>query len=199
MKMFRTKTALPLFALVLLAANTIALAGSNAQYESDVKQSAVTFLAVGKPGFLRIRGEGGAVSGIADVKEGTVQGAFKVNMADFKTGIDMRDEHMKSKYLEVEKFPEAILQLDPIPVKLAGKETVKFTGQFTLKGKTKPIKGEATLQTEDATGRVAVEATFSILLTDYDVGIPSHLGIKVAEEVEVAVKFGATKKPATAH
>ena len=186
-----------LVAILLVSGASLAHGGGAVGYEVDSKQSPVTFLAVGKPGFLRIKGEGASLNGSAELADGAVKGSFKVVLADFKTGIDMRDQHMKEKYLEVGKFPEATLLIDPIKVSLSGNESADFTGQFTMKGKSKAVKGTAKLTSQG--DKVDGEAKFSISLADYDVGIPSHLGVKVAEEVEITVKIMAAKKAANAH
>lgn len=181
----------------LLSVATLVQAGTPVAFEVDSKQSPVTFLAIGKPGFLRIKGEGALVSGSAEMTDLGLRGTFKVALADFRTGIDLRDQHMKEKYLEVAKYPEAVLVLDPMKVGLTGKEASEFTGQFSLKGKSKSIKGTASLTTEG--DKVEGEAKFSISLAEFDVGIPSHLGVKVAEDVEITVKIVGIKKAANAH
>jgi polyisoprenoid-binding protein YceI len=134
--------------------------------------------AVGNPGFLRITGEGGTVTGEATEAGGKVSGTFKVKLADYTTGMGLRDSHMKDKYLEVAKYPEAVLVLDPV---IAGPSFV-WGGKLTLKGVTKPVTGKASY-----TGG-KLKAFFTVNIKDFpSIGVPSHLGVTVANTVDVEV------------
>lgn len=153
--------------------------------------STVGFLAVGKPGFLKIRGEGAKLAGSASIVDGKLTGTFEVGLADLKTGIDMRDEHMKEKYLEVGKHPKALLVVDPLAV-ASGEGEYEFGGKLTVKGVEKPVSGKLNLDlgSDKATG----SAEFTIKLSDYPIGVPSHLGVSVAETVDVKVTFVAAPR-----
>jgi polyisoprenoid-binding protein YceI len=161
------------------------------------EQSPVTFLATGKPGFLKIRGEGAQASGAATLDGQTLAGRFEVKLDAFKTGIDLRDEHMKTKYLKVGEFPTATLTLAPTTLPSAtGKVEVPFNGTLTIKGTEKPVSGtlEAALSPTEATGT----AKMTIKLTDYPIDVPTYLGVTVAESVDVEVAFVAAAGAATA-
>jgi len=156
-------------------------------------ESPVSFLATGKPGFLKIRGEGASLSGAATDEGGKLSGSFKVALSALKTGIDLRDEHMKEKYLETGKHPEASLTLDPIAVDLAkGGDDLAFTGKLTVKGVEKPVSGTFDLEPEKD-GAVKGKAVFKVVIEDYPIGVPSHLGVTVAESVEVTAAFRGTR------
>ncbi len=156
-------------------------------------ESPATFVATGKPGFLKIRGEGGQVQGTAMIEDGKLQGTFDVTVAAFKTGIDLRDEHMHGKYLESAKFPTARLVISPVAVEESGKaKEYDFTGKLTLKGIEKPVAGKLELQLDGSAAKG--KATFVVKLSDYPVGVPSHLGVSVAESVEVQTVVTAEKR-----
>ena len=142
-------------------------------------ESKVTFRASGNPGFLRIDGSVGEITGsLKDAKEG-YQGILEVDLKNAKTGIELRDKHLKEKYLEVDKFPKATLELKAVK---PSKELFQWTGFLTLKNNTKPVHGTASLDGDK------LKANFSFSLTDYpEVGIPSWLGVTVAEKVDVSV------------
>jgi polyisoprenoid-binding protein YceI len=179
-------------AALLLVATSAAAAATDGTYAVKAQDSTVRFLATGKPGFLKIDGEGAHVEGQARIAAGKVTGTFLVALDELHTGIDLRDEHMKAKYLETGKFPKAQLVLDPTPVDLAaGKQERPFTGKLTLKGVEKPVQGTLTLEPSDSS--VKGDATFEIKLSDYPIGVPSHLGVSVAEtvKIEVAIVAGA--------
>jgi polyisoprenoid-binding protein YceI len=140
-----------------------------------------TWQAVGTPGFLRINGEGGTVNGdVVKGPDGKVTGVFKVKLSDYKTGMDLRDTHMKDKYLEVAKFPYATLKLESVAPTEA---EFAWTGTLELKGETKPVKGTATVKE----GKLS--ASFAITIKDYpSIGVPAHLGVTVADKVTVVVE-----------
>ena len=141
---------------------------------SDVK-----FLAVGNPGFIEIEGTRGKLeSDTLDISGDTIKGKVKVKLANLTTDMETRDEHMKEKYLEVKKFPYAVLDIAPSSLKSGS-----FKGTLTLKGETKPVSGDLTVKGKEA------QATFKIGIKDYPaIGVPSWLGITVADEVEITVK-----------
>lgn len=155
--------------------------------------SPVTFVAIGKPGFLKIRGEGAQLNGTATINGEKLTGDFKVSLAALTTGIDLRDEHMKNKYLDVAKFPEAALVLDPVTIS-TGDNEYPFTGTLTIKGESKAIAGTLSLDLTAASASGSAE--FKIKIGDYPaIGVPSHMGVTVAESVEIVAKFEAAKKP----
>lgn len=148
-----------------------------------IKGGSVTWQAVGNPGLVKIDGKGGKPTGSVSIDAGKASGTIECTMADFTTGIDKRDEHMREKYLQVATYSKASLKLDPVTA--SGEQD--WTGQLTMKGVTKPVKGHAKFSGTD------VEATFSVNLNDFNVGVPSFLGVTVAENVNVTVKAQASK------
>lgn len=131
----------------------------------------VSWQAVGSPGFIKIDGQGGKAECQLDAQG---LGECSCALDAFKTGIDLRDHHMREKYLQTDKWPKASL-------KIASAAAGAFAGDLTLKGKTHPVKGAYELKDG------AVEATFQVALDDYDVGVPSYLGVTVAKGVTVKV------------
>jgi polyisoprenoid-binding protein YceI len=185
--------------LVLVAAALPAapvLAGAATVYEVRPASSPVGFLATGKPGFLKIKGEGARLSGTATLADSTLSGTFEVELKSLATGIELRDAHMKDKYLEVGSHPTARLVLSPLRLERAeGKVEKPFDGTLTIKGVTKPVAGTVAL---DFAGDVVTgEARMEVVLSDYPVGVPSYLGVTVAETVAVTVQIDAVKVGAT--
>lgn len=149
-----------------------------------LKNGKVEWTAVGNPGVVKITGQEGVLTGTIVVAGGLASGTFEVELAGFKTGIDLRDEHLKTKYLEVAKYPKAKLVMDPVATSTADFD---WKGQLTLKGNTKPVKGKARVDG----GKLW--ATFDVVLSDYpEIGLPTWLGITVAKEVTVVVNSDLT-------
>jgi polyisoprenoid-binding protein YceI len=115
-----------------------------------------------------------------------------VPLKDLKTGIDLRDRHLHEKYLEVDRFPKAVLKVDRAALKApsSGSEiSAEVTGSLTLHGKTNKtqVKYKATRVGElyTATGYLHIN------ITDYNIAIPSFLGVTVKPEVDISVSFEA--------
>lgn len=94
-----------------------------------------------------------------------------VVLTNVKTGLDTRDKHTK-KYLEVEKYPEAIL----IAAKGSGG---KGTGKIKIRNIEKDIAGTYEIKGDK------IEATFSLMLSDFGISGIKYMGVGVNNEVIV--------------
>lgn len=157
-----------------------------ASYTFQAAQGKITFLATGRPSAIKIRGEGAGADGVfAETAQG-LNGTLKFKLATLTTGIDMRDQHMKEKYLEVGKYPEAQLKITDLKIPASGNiKNQKVTGSLTVKGIEKPVTG--TFSTTVSGNEINVDAEFSLKLSDYNIDIPTYMGITVAEAVSVQV------------
>jgi polyisoprenoid-binding protein YceI len=152
-----------------------------------------SFVAVGRPSAIKIKGEGVGPTGQIEVKfqgdQAEVNGESKVDLSTFNTGIQMRDKHMKEKYLETGKFQTATLLFKNVKIpaeNVRSNGQVEVTGQLTLHGLTKDIPVKLNLKNKD--GALRAEAEFKIKLTDFAIEIPSFSGITVADEVTVTTE-----------
>lgn len=174
--------------ILALAASTQAAAEKAAEKTWTVDPaSKVTFLAVGKPSFLKIRGEGAKPAGSVTEKKDQASGEISLNLNDFTTGIAMRDTHMKEKYLETGKpgNEKAVVKLEGIPVScLKDGQKCEVKGTLTLHGKTNPIK-DASFTSSKAGDGLSVHTEFPLDLNAYEVAVPSYSGITVAGAVTV--------------
>ncbi len=135
-------------------------------------------------------------------------GKVNVPINNIKTGIDLRDEHLRGEmWLNADKFPYAEFQLtgikNPSSTTLNDGQKVKATlvGKFSVHGITKDVEVPATLtyfkESEKtkakAPGNLLVANTdFKINLTDYGVMIPDMVVGKVNDEVQINVNFVAS-------
>lgn len=149
----------------------------------------VEFHAVGRPSLIKINGEGKGPEGSLKVTGAKVEGDLTFDMTSLNSGISMRDTHMKEKYLETGKFPQAKLHLTEVslPADWApGKAEAKdrdFKGDLTLHGVTKPVTGK--FDVSGAATALNAKARFEINIADFGVEIPKYLGITVRNEVPV--------------
>ena len=135
---------------------------------------------------IRIKGESTGPRGSIEITDLKAQGEFTLPLANLNTGIEMRDEHMKQKYLEVAKNPDAVLKITNLTLTSAEKgQDVPFSGTLTLHGTTKNVDGHVNYQT--ASGTKKTHADFKIRLSDFGIAIPAYAGLKVADEVQVQV------------
>ena len=104
------------------------------------------------------------------------------------TGIGLRNEHLRSTYLELDRGPEfrdAVLSdivLDEPPAGAERHET-RFSGTLTLHGVQRTVEGEAELRRRN--GRIQVEADLSLSLDAFDIPPPRYLGIGVRDRIDI--------------
>jgi polyisoprenoid-binding protein YceI len=138
----------------------------------------------------------GAIGGTVTLAPSAVVfgGELSVDLGTLDTGIGLRNDHMRSRYLEVSRgagFDRAVLteirlgEGDPRAVR--GK--ARFTGTFLLHGTKKPIAGQATVHQEGRAYRV--EASFPLTVSEFGIEKPQYLGVGVREQVSVTVSLVA--------
>jgi polyisoprenoid-binding protein YceI len=131
----------------------------------------------------------------------TLKGKFSISVASLKTGIDLRDEHLRSaNWLDAESYPEVIFEIkkvNDIQALESNKLRVKVTGDFTTHGVTKEVVADATVtyldESEETKKRapgdlLGVQAKFNIVLSDFDVE-NMILGQKVSDNIEISVNI----------
>jgi len=152
---------------------------------SKPADSRVTFHAVGPAG-LKIEG----TTTELNVAEDADMVIVTVPLANLKTGIDIRDRHMKEKYLEVDKYPQAKLAIPRAGLKLpaAGEKVVsEAAGTLTLHGQTKPTRAHYEVKSEGS--GFAVDGVLRVNMNDVGITVPVYLGVTVKPDVDVDVHF----------
>jgi polyisoprenoid-binding protein YceI len=127
---------------------------------------------------------------------GMVDGELSVDLSTLQTGIALRDEHMREKYLEVGKGPafEAAKLAD---IRLEGTEAnpvgkARFRGMLTLHGQTREVTGTAAIR--QGSKGLQVQANFPVKVSAFAIPTPSYLGVGVRDEVSVTVNFSLQPK-----
>ena len=134
----------------------------------------------------------GTVSFDIEDVENTLTGEVLISTASLKSGIDLRDEHIRSAdWLDAEQFPN-----------ISFKIKVKVLGEFTAHGVTKEVESEVTLvyleESEMTKMRMpgdllGVRAKININLSDYGVQHMA-LGKKVSDAIEINVNIVGSNK-----
>ncbi|MEP7305790.1 MAG: YceI family protein [Acidobacteriota bacterium] len=155
---------------------------------SDAEVTVICPLTVGGSFEARTRDIHGDVAPGAEAP-GTVTGAIRVNLQSLETGIALRDRHMRSNYLEVDKGSDfAVSTVDDIYLDAVhGKST--FRAILTLHGHRQEVKGAAEVSPRG--GGFRVRAEFPIRVSDFQIPTPTYLGIGVRDEIRVKVSFVA--------
>jgi polyisoprenoid-binding protein YceI len=129
-----------------------------------------------------------------------LKGTLSVDLKTMDSGIGLRTEHLRDKYLEVGKgagYDKA--ELSDIRLTDVKDESFQgrtpFTGTLLLHGVKKPVAGEAEIHHDGRTLRV--NASFPITLEDHEIPEPRYLGIGVKEKVHVRVSFVAAAEGAS--
>lgn len=102
-------------------------------------------------------------------------------VSTLKTGIALRDEHMTKKYMECDKFPNAIL------THATGKDG-KFTGELMVRNVRRPISGTYSINGNTFTGH------FTVRSSDFGIAKARYMGVGVSDDVGVDITLPATGK-----
>lgn len=137
-----------------------------------------------------------ALSGTMTTTGAAIDGNLAVDLRTLDTGIDLRNNHMRENYLEVDKgagFDKAVLS----GIELKGingdapEGKGSFTGMLTLHGVKKSVGGP--IEVRKAGGGLRVKASFPVNLPDYNIPEPRYLGVGVKNTVQVDVTFTTTQ------
>ena len=151
--------------------------------------SRIVFKATGPAG-LSFEGKGRDVR----LKEDGNNIVVSVKLDGLATGIDLRDRHMKEKYLETGKYPVAILEVDKAKLRFPEGNAVNGTteGKLTLHGVSKAVK--VSYKADGDKNQAKVEGSMRINMKDFKIDVPSYLGVTVKPNVDVEVKLGVVNK-----
>ncbi|MDI1321111.1 MAG: YceI family protein [Algoriphagus sp.] len=121
---------------------------------------------------------------------------FFIDLNTLKTGISLRDSHMRENYFETDQYPFAEFtgKIAQAPKLVVGERTsVKALGAFKMHGVERQIEVTGFL-TKLQNGKIELSADFTIKLSDYKISIPSLIFYELAEEQKVTIKATLTEK-----
>jgi len=141
---------------------------------------------------LEFKGVSDNLTGLIDLDTKMVD--FYVDLNTLETGIRRRDRDMRNSYLETDKFPfaeftgELISEFDP---DLAETQKALVSGTFKIHGVERTIEVEGTLT--PSRGSLKLEASWVVLLEDYNIDRPRVLFYELAEEQTVNISIQLNK------
>ena len=137
-----------------------------------------------------------ALAGTLTASGSTIDGTLAVDLRSLDTGISLRNDHLREKYLEVDKgagYDKAVLS--QITLKGLNAEMPEgkgsFSGSLALHGVTKMVGGP--VEVRKAGAGLRVKASFPVNLPEYNIAEPRYLGVGVKNTVQVEVTFTTTQ------
>lgn len=161
-----------------------------AAQEFETKEGSIEFLS--EATVESFTGSSNQLNGYINLADSTLD--FYLDLATLETGVKLRDEHMRENHLETEKFPFAEFsgKMSGFDPSLADSQSVVAKGTFTIHGVSKEIEvnGKAIL----SDGKFGLNASWNIILQDYEITRPKFLFLKLSESQKVTLKAELTKK-----
>ncbi|MBI1342356.1 MAG: YceI family protein [Terrimonas sp.] len=174
-------------ALIILA---LALSASSVSFSQDkfYTKTGTIFFECTKSPLEKIEGTNNSVTCVLDSKTGNMQ--FAVLMKGFEFKRALMQEHFNENYVESHKFPKGefkgqVTNNADINYGKDGEYTAKVKGKLTIHGVTKDVESTGKLSVRG--GKIAANAVFQILLSDYDISIPTVVNDKISNTVNIKV------------
>jgi hypothetical protein len=172
---------------VLLLSTFFGLTGSS-QEKFITKTGYISFLS--ETMLENIFAETNEASSLIDIKTGEIVFTMPIKSFHFKS--KLMEEHFNENYMESEKFPKALFSgklegIDKFSTGSASPQSFKVAGEMTIHGVKQQVSTIATL-TAISPSKIKGETAFKIKVVDYSIKVPSAVGMKIAEEVDVKVK-----------
>lgn len=149
---------------------------------------------ISKASLSEFEGKSDLLQGLVDLDKNLLD--FYLDLNTLKTGIGLRDRHMRENYLETKKFPFAEFtgKIQEIPALEIGQErSVMAKGKFKIHGVEREIEVPGKLKMVSSQ-ELRLTADFSILLSDYKISIPKVMFYELAEEQIVKIDAVLKKK-----
>ncbi|MCS4433046.1 YceI family protein [Aquiflexum gelatinilyticum] len=150
------------------------------------ESGSVEFLS--KASLNEFTGVSSSLNGLMDLDKNLLD--FFVDLNTLKTGIGLRDRHMRENYLETKKFPFAEFtgKIETLPTLIKGQSReVLAKGKFKIHGVEREIEvpGKLTMISDN---ELKLEAQFKVLLSDYKIDIPTVVFYELSEEQVVTIQ-----------
>ncbi|AKU93165.1 YceI family protein [Vulgatibacter incomptus] len=151
--------------------------------ESVASGSEVSFVAKITGGSFVAKTEKVSGSLAVDREQKRISGTIVVQAGSFSSGLGMRDNHMRDKYLEAEKFETLVFTAADQPFDPEEGKPSKVQGTLTVKGMSQPVTVDVKLDAGTA------NATFQVDVTKFGIPQPSFAVVKMDPIVEATVKL----------
>jgi len=152
------------------------------------KEGYISFLSETK--LERIFAESSDAHSFLNIKSGEV--AFSVNISSFQFRIKLMKEHFNENFMESSTYPRAtfsgnIEAIEKLDLNSSLPQSFNVRGKMTIRGVSNDITTPVILQGK-GNNRFSGEAEFKLKPEDYQVKIPSVVGLKIAKELVLNVR-----------
>jgi polyisoprenoid-binding protein YceI len=163
-----------------------AAGGSRIIFESDAPLETITGVTSSVTGQIQVD----------PANLSTVSGRVEVPIASLRTGVDLRDEHLRGEnWLNARQFPNATFEITGVrgARSLTPGQTarVQVSGRFTIHGVARDLTAPAQVTYVAANGSeppaLMVRTNFTVNLPDHGVSVPALVRLKVSDEITVRV------------
>jgi hypothetical protein len=146
------------------------------------------------PAFEEVAAKNNTVSCLFDTSTSEI--AVLALVKGFRFKVPLMEEHFNENYIESDQFPKAtfkgkVSNFDASKITSA-KSTYDVEGDLTLHGVTKKVKTKLTFVKSGE--KLIATCKFKVKPIDYAIKIPSVVKSKIAENVDVDLKFDLEKK-----
>lgn len=171
---------------VIVMALVLTASLSFAQDKFYTKTGKISFLS--KAPLEEIEGKNKTVTAVVDSKTGAIQ--FAIQMKGFEFEKQLMQQHFNENYVESDKYPKSefkgtITNNAAINYKKDGTYNTKVKGQLTIHGVTKDVETTGTFKING--GKIDASSTFNVLISDYNIKIPSIVKEKVSDTIKITV------------
>ncbi len=145
----------------------------------------------------------GKVAVSADGRSAT--GTLRIPVASLRTGIALRDEHLRSDaWLDEKRYRNVELTLVSARENKKDPRRWDYTADLTIKGKTKRIRGHAKVsaiperfsKSLGGGSWVRLRTNFDVQLGDFGIVVPQRIGSKVSTTWKIGIDvYGTTTAP----
>lgn len=172
--------------LIVVTALVLTTSVSFAQDKFYTKTGKISFLS--QAPIEEIEAKNKTVTAVVDSKTGAIQ--FAVQMKGFEFEKQLMQQHFNENYVESDKYPKSefkgtITNNSAINYKKDGTYNTKVKGQLTIHGVTKDVETTGTFKING--GKIDATSTFNVLISDYNIKIPSIVKEKVSNTIKITV------------
>ena len=128
------------------------------------------------------------LAGILNLDDRTF--SFSIPMSSFEGfNSSLQRTHFNENYLETEKFPKSTFNgkvIEEVDFSQRGNLKVRAKGKMLIHGIEQDRIIRCSLNISE--GKISISSSFTVLLEDHDIKIPSIVQQKIAEEIQVEMK-----------
>ncbi|HEU4608029.1 MAG TPA: YceI family protein [Chitinophagaceae bacterium] len=176
----------PLAVAFLLFFTVISAVAVRAQDRFFTRNGSIYFNCSGK--MEKIEAINKSTTCVLDTKTGALQMALLMRGFEFERAL--MQEHFNENYVESDRYPRAVFKgtitnLKDVNFSSPGEYKLVVQGNLTIHGVSKDIAAEGTAIVKQ--GSIALKSSFSLLLNDYNISIPSLVADKISNTVKMDI------------